>query len=337
MRRTSLGMRGLAFLLLFPLLLTACWPKPLPRVVKIGLVAPFEGRYRYVGYDAIYAARLAIREINEAGGVAGWRLELVAYDDRGDAAFARAVARDLIVDPDVVAVIGHYRQESTEAAAPLYADAGVPLLTIGAWLSPTASVWQLTPSPARFDAVLRQVGWSELNGNPYARSAVADAELLRDGSSRQKVGGPPWASPEFAEVGGEAVAGAEFVTPYPFPRDVPQADDWRQAYGAMGLYTPEPGPYSLPTYEAVYVLAEAIRAAQLPSRASVMQALPQVRREGLLGTIAWGADGVWQAAPLYLYRWVARDGVLRPVLQDFGLPPDARDIGLQDTKSACAD
>lgn len=51
-------------------LLTACVPK-LPRVIKIGLVAPFEGRYRYVGYDAIYAARMAVQEINAAGGAGG--------------------------------------------------------------------------------------------------------------------------------------------------------------------------------------------------------------------------------------------------------------------------
>ncbi|MCJ7548609.1 MAG: ABC transporter substrate-binding protein, partial [Anaerolineae bacterium] len=60
-------------------------PKPLPGIVKVGLVAPFEGSYRHVGYDAVYAARLAVREINAAGGIAGRQLELVAYDDRGDA------------------------------------------------------------------------------------------------------------------------------------------------------------------------------------------------------------------------------------------------------------
>jgi len=43
--------------------LTACSASTQP-VVKIGLVAPFEGRYRPIGYEAIYAARLAIREIN---------------------------------------------------------------------------------------------------------------------------------------------------------------------------------------------------------------------------------------------------------------------------------
>jgi ABC-type branched-subunit amino acid transport system substrate-binding protein len=77
--------------------LTACVPA-LPRVIKIGLAAPFEGRYRSIGYDAIYAARLAVREINAAGGVNGWQLELVAYDDRADLEMSRAAARNLLTE-----------------------------------------------------------------------------------------------------------------------------------------------------------------------------------------------------------------------------------------------
>ncbi|HFC11696.1 MAG TPA: hypothetical protein ENJ56_02535, partial [Anaerolineae bacterium] len=37
-------------------------------VVKIGLVAPFEGEQRVIGYDVIYATRLAVRQVNTAGG-----------------------------------------------------------------------------------------------------------------------------------------------------------------------------------------------------------------------------------------------------------------------------
>ncbi len=138
-------------LLVLPLLLTACSPLVVRvNVIKIGLVAPFEGRYRYIGYDAIYAARLAVQEINLAGGVAGWRIDLVAYDDRGSPEMARNAARNLTVDPDVIAVIGHYRQESTAAAQPIYAAASMPLIIVGTWLPPTQNTtpsWHLMPSP----------------------------------------------------------------------------------------------------------------------------------------------------------------------------------------------
>lgn len=100
-------------------------------VVKIGLVAPFEGRQRAIGYDALYSARLAVREINAAGGVAGHRLALVALDDRGDAKLARDAAASLVVDPGVVAVVGHFLPETTDAARVLYTDGGLPLVTMG--------------------------------------------------------------------------------------------------------------------------------------------------------------------------------------------------------------
>ena len=85
-------------------------------MVKVGLVAPFEGRHRAIGYDALYSARLAVRELNAAGGIDGTRVALVALDDSGNPEFAAATADSLIVDPNVVAVVGHWLPETTAAA-----------------------------------------------------------------------------------------------------------------------------------------------------------------------------------------------------------------------------
>ena len=113
----------------FVLLLAACqFPSPVQPTVKIGLVAPFEGRYRYAGYDVIYAVRLALREANALGGVGGYSVELVAYDDGADRVIAVEQARKLAVDPAVVAVVGHFREETTIAASSAYVDAGISLV-----------------------------------------------------------------------------------------------------------------------------------------------------------------------------------------------------------------
>jgi ABC-type branched-subunit amino acid transport system substrate-binding protein len=98
--------------------------------VKIGLVAPFEGRYRVMGYEAIYAARLAIREINASGGVNGVRVELIALDDSGDPNMAIEQARKLAIDPQVIAVIGHFRPDTTGEASAAYCAESLPLLAI---------------------------------------------------------------------------------------------------------------------------------------------------------------------------------------------------------------
>jgi len=119
------------------ILLTACQVSGSTRpTVKIGLVAPFEGRYRYAGYDVIYAVRLALREANAAGGVAGYSVELVAYDDGGDPIQAAVQARKLAVDPAIVAAIGHFREETTSTALSVYAEAGIPLVVPAVLHSP---------------------------------------------------------------------------------------------------------------------------------------------------------------------------------------------------------
>ena len=127
MRRAKLYHSLFAFL---TLALAACSTGSTAPVVKIGLAAPFEGRYRAIGYEAIYAARLAIREINAAGGIGGYRVELFALDDGGDPAMAIEQARKMAIDPQVIAVIGHYRPETTGAAIGHYCAERLPLLAV---------------------------------------------------------------------------------------------------------------------------------------------------------------------------------------------------------------
>jgi branched-chain amino acid transport system substrate-binding protein len=140
-------------------------------------VAPFEGRYRYVGYDVIYAVRLALHEANDGDGVSGYGVELVAYDDGADLAMAVDQAHKLDVDPAVVAALGHFREGTTAAALDAYAQAGIPLL------APTA----LDPDLARADAAVWPLGPSATSLTEALldrASALADAReilLVADG------------------------------------------------------------------------------------------------------------------------------------------------------------
>lgn len=339
----------------------------MPHILKIGLVAPFEGRYRYVGYDAIYAARMAVSEVNETGGLGdGWYLELVAYDDRADPQMARAAAHNLTSDSDVVAVIGHYRQEGSAAVGEIYADAGIPWIVMGAWLtSSTTLTWHLAPAPGDVAAAMLDAApaslrtattWGDgplvpvlterIQSHGYAYSAdagpgaalpdgafsalapVVAAERLRawrdQGWQGALIGDWNLAAAEFASaakfasLAGTVISGTVFVTPYPLPQDVTAVETWTSAYLAGGPHVPQPGPFALPTYEAVYVIVEAlsaaIRSGDQPTRARLAEALPEVHREGLLGVVAWDERGFWQDAPLYLYRW-KEDGAVERLRQ----------------------
>lgn len=101
-------------------------------IIKVGLVAPFEGFYRPLGYEVLYAVKLAIRERNASGGVAGYMVELVALNDDNEPAVAAQRAREMAVDPDVVGVIGHFSSPTTLAALEEYRRAGLALVTSAA-------------------------------------------------------------------------------------------------------------------------------------------------------------------------------------------------------------
>lgn len=149
------------------LTLSACGvlPAGTAPVVRFGLVAPFEGRHREIGYDLIYAARLAVREWNGRGGVGGYRVELVALDDGGSPELAVRAAESLTIDPAVVGVIGHWLDETTAAARPVYSEAGLPLIPVD-----ESSDWEGALPPS-FATAYQAV--APLDQEPGAHAALA--------------------------------------------------------------------------------------------------------------------------------------------------------------------
>lgn len=153
--------------------LSAC--RAAPPVVKIGLVAPFEGRHRALGYDVIYSARLAVQEINQQGGLDGQLVALVAYDDRGDPDLATEIAQALTLDPAVIAVIGHWQPATTAAAAPIYAAAGLPLLPMG---EPPFGVFDPADLPVTFQTAYATLTPFEETAGRYAGTAYDACQLI---------------------------------------------------------------------------------------------------------------------------------------------------------------
>jgi hypothetical protein len=112
------------------LLLAACsGPGSVKPTVKLGLSAPFEGRHRDLGYEALYAVQMAVRERNEAGGLGQrYLVELVALNDLNDAEKAVEQARKMAVDPGVLGVLGGLSTETARSASE-YEGLGLTFLT----------------------------------------------------------------------------------------------------------------------------------------------------------------------------------------------------------------
>lgn len=99
-------------------------------VVKIGLIAPFEGLGRPLGYAILPVIQEVVGEANTRPELRGYRLSLVALNDDSYGPEAAAQARLLALDPEIVAVLGPWIGSTLEAAAPVLTEGR--LATVGA-------------------------------------------------------------------------------------------------------------------------------------------------------------------------------------------------------------
>ncbi|MHB1339758.1 MAG: ABC transporter substrate-binding protein, partial [Bellilinea sp.] len=100
----------MAVLVISSLLLAACGGGVEGDVIKVGVVAELTGDIPAVGASCKNAAELAVKEINDAGGleVGGktYQIELFIEDNAGKADQSASAASKLITQQNVVAIIG---------------------------------------------------------------------------------------------------------------------------------------------------------------------------------------------------------------------------------------
>jgi branched-chain amino acid transport system substrate-binding protein len=100
--------------------------------IKIG--APFNvtGALSSLDAPALNGAKLKLKEINDAGGVDGKKLELVIYDTKTDPTVIASTASQLINQDHVPVAMGFTDSDSVLAAGPIFQQAGIPFVTPGA-------------------------------------------------------------------------------------------------------------------------------------------------------------------------------------------------------------
>ena len=114
----------LAAVLALPL--TGCG-KEKTETVKIGLVCPVTGSAAAYGETMVNSAKIAVDEINAAGGVDGkYQLELLIEDDEGTPAKSVTAAQKLINQDGIKVLIGAQASSCTLAVMEVTASAGVP-------------------------------------------------------------------------------------------------------------------------------------------------------------------------------------------------------------------
>jgi branched-chain amino acid transport system substrate-binding protein len=98
--------------------------------IRIGAVLSVTGPASFLGDPEDKTLRLYVNRINQAGGVNGRQIQLVIYDDAGDANRARTFATRLVEDDRVVAMVGGTTTGTTMAMRPVFEEARIPFISL---------------------------------------------------------------------------------------------------------------------------------------------------------------------------------------------------------------
>jgi branched-chain amino acid transport system substrate-binding protein len=99
--------------------------------IKLGGVFPLTGDVPALGAAMENGAKLAIKEINEAGGVLDKQIEFIVEDDQNQAATAPNAITKLIEQDKVTAVIGTYASKCSIPMSAIAKEAEVVMITPG--------------------------------------------------------------------------------------------------------------------------------------------------------------------------------------------------------------
>jgi branched-chain amino acid transport system substrate-binding protein len=330
-----------------------------PVVIKIGHVAPLTGGIAHLGKDNENGARLAVDEINAAGGLKigdkTFNLELVAEDDKADPKEGTLAAQKL-VDAGVVAVVGHLNSGTTIPASKIYSDANI------VQISPSATnpkyteqgfktAFRVVANDNQQGAVLANYAANELKAKTIAiiddrtaygqgladvvertakekglkvvarefttdkatdfnailtkvRAAKPDVvmyggmdatagpmakQMKQLGIKSTFLAGDGVCSPEFVKLAGDAGEGLVCSMAGEAVEKLAKGEEFKAKYRAK--FNQDVQIYSPYSYDAVYVIADAIKRAGGPEKEKIVAEVAKTNHPGVTGTITFDDKG----------------------------------------------
>lgn len=180
---------------------TACTKKNENEIV-IGHFGSMTGSEATFGKSTDQGIRLAVEEINEAGGIKGKKIKLVTMDNQGKSEETTSVVTRLIDQEKVVALLGEVASSRSLAAAPTAQKRKIPMVT------PSSTNPKVTEVG---DYIFRTCFIDPFQGYVMAKFAAENLKLkkvaiLRDVKSDYSVGLGDVFAAKFKELGGEIVA-----------------------------------------------------------------------------------------------------------------------------------
>ena len=144
----------------------------------------------------------AQNEVNQASGINDVKLKIAIANDDNDPETARKIADGLVENPDILGVIGHFGSDTTLAAAPIYQERGLPMI------SPTSTSVRLSGVG---DYIFRSVPSDRLTGSALVRYQLDRLQkqktaIFYNAQSNYSQSLQETVSTELLTLGGEVVA-----------------------------------------------------------------------------------------------------------------------------------
>jgi branched-chain amino acid transport system substrate-binding protein len=169
--------------------------------IVIGQYGSMTGGQATFGQSTDEGVRLAIDEINAAGGIKGKKIRLVTMDTEGKPEQAVSVAKRLIEQEKIVALIGEVASSLSLAVAPIAQSSKIPMVT------PSSTNPKVTEVG---DFIFRTCFIDPFQGTVMAKFAFENLKakkvaILRDVKSDYSVGLSDFFIQTYKQLGGEIV------------------------------------------------------------------------------------------------------------------------------------
>ena len=137
--------------------------------IKIAVQAPLSGEQAALGEHIKLGAQLAVEEASKTFKALGYDLVLVPQDDQAKPEVGVANARNMVADPDVLVIVGHFNSGVALPSSEVYKDA---MLTM---ISPANTATEITDRG--YPNVNRVCGRDDVQGPVGARFAAQELQL----------------------------------------------------------------------------------------------------------------------------------------------------------------
>jgi branched-chain amino acid transport system substrate-binding protein len=137
--------------------------------IKIAVQAPLSGEQAALGEHIKLGAQLAVEEAGKAFKDLGYELVLVPQDDQAKPEVGVANARNMVADPDVLVIVGHFNSGVALPSSEVYKDAMLVMI------SPANTATEITDRG--YPNVNRVCGRDDVQGPVGARFAAQELKL----------------------------------------------------------------------------------------------------------------------------------------------------------------